>query len=606
MKNTIRLTLASLTRRQRFIYFLLVALKALSSLLDVAGIALIAILTGLAATSLDKTQPLVIAGLTFPAVTQEMLFVLVISVLAVFALKAIIAITLGKAITVFLARIETVKSAEIAKHMFSGDLNAISRFDKGEIAWSMLGSVSIAFSGILSTLSTFITEGVLLALIAVTFLIVDPIATIFVFGYFGLIIVIIQLVIGNALKQAGVDASEGSIQSMVVIDNSVGAFREIQIYNKQQFFLERFVAARARMAKSVGTTTFLQGMPRYVVETALMLGVVLFVGFQFLTGQLATGLVTVGVFLTGGVRVMASLLPLQNAIASAKTQTEQSRLALQLLEEIRDNESTSSTIKSSQDPQPELASTDFAALSVEMRNVSFTYPGSESPALKNASLKISGGQHVALIGPSGAGKTTIVDLILGLMSPTTGEMIIGNGSIDHATLIEKGLVSYVPQRPGVVAGTIAENVALGIDPESIDEKKILEALEKAYLLDYVSQLPEGIYASVGNQSDALSGGQIQRLGLARALYNKPKLLVLDEATSALDASSEAYIGKSIKNLGSDVTVIVIAHRLSTVQHSDNVFVVENGEISASGSFNKLRQTVPMVAEYVKLMSFDQK
>jgi ATP-binding cassette subfamily C protein len=342
-------------------------------------------------------------------------------------------------------------------------------------------------------------------------------------------------------------------------------------------------------------------MPRYVVETALMLGVVIFVGYQFVTGQLASGLVTVGVFLTGGVRIMASLLPLQNAVATVKNQVEQSKLARELLAEAE-----SQPIQSSENLHLVDSSVKTSgSLEVSLHDVSFTYPGSSSPALKNLTLEIGSGQHVAFIGPSGAGKTTIVDMILGLIDPTSGSISIGNGTMSHRELIQNGLISYVPQNPGIVSGSIAENVALGTDVIAIDEVRVLDALNTAHLGEFVSTLPDGIWTSVGSQADALSGGQIQRLGLARALYGRPKLIVLDEATSALDASSEAFIASSLKALGSDVTVIVIAHRLSTVQHSDVVFVVENGSITASGSFMHLRNTVPMVAEYVKLMSFEE-
>ena len=222
-----------------------------------------------------------------------------------------------------------------------------------------------------------------------------------------------------------------------------------------------------------------------------------------------------------------------------------------------------------------------------------------------AKQHIEPGQHVAFIGPSGAGKTTIVDMILGLIEPSRGVIKVGSSNYSHTDLIKNNLISYVPQSPGIVSGSIAENVALGIDKDQIDTERVLSALRTAHLADFVNTLPDGIWTSVGSQADALSGGQIQRLGLARALYGKPKLIVLDEATSALDASSEAYISSSLKELGQDVTVIVIAHRLSTVQHSDVVFVVENGSITASGSFMHLRKTVPMVAEYVKLMSFEK-
>lgn len=598
MLNAVQQSLRFMTVKERWSYFCLVGVRALSGLLDVLGIALIGLLAGLAASNLDPGKSLVVLGFTLPTVSQETLVLLVLAVLAVFALKAVVAVSLGKLISTFLAKIESEKAVKIAEYLFSGNLGTLQRLNKGEIVWAVMGSVSFAFSGLLSSVSTFIAEGVLLVLVAGTFFVVDPIATLFVFAYFGVIIISIQMIIGHALKKAGNDSAEGNMQSLVVLDDLVGAFREIVIFDKKEFFISKFQAARYRLASSIGTMTFLGGMPRYVVETALMLGVVIFVGYQFVTGQLASGLVTVGVFLTGGVRIMASLLPLQNAVATVKNQVEQSNIARELLQDSVDqhqsNDESFITIQASE----------IKSLSVHLEKVSFTYPGATKPALENVSFTIKPGQHVAFIGPSGAGKTTIVDMILGLIEPSQGEILVGSGDYSHTDLIKNNLISYVPQNPGIVSGSIAENVALGIDKDQIDTEKVLSALKTAHLAEFVDSLPDGIWTSVGSQADALSGGQIQRLGLARALYGKPKLVVLDEATSALDASSEAFISSSLKELGQDVTVIVIAHRLSTVQHSDVVFVVENGSITASGSFMHLRKTVPMVAEYVKLMSFE--
>lgn len=387
----------------------------------------------------------------------------------------------------------------------------------------------------------------------------------------------------------------------------MNAFREISILQKADFYLNKFANARGKLALGNAQMTFLAGMPRYVVETALMLGVVIFVGFQFITGQLATGLVTVGIFLTGGVRIMASLLPLQNAAASVKNQSEQSKLSLELLAAIKaDQLQTLETAAKIKEKFAEVHNDVFPrrGLEVNLEDVTFTYPGGASPALSDITMSISSGQHVAIIGPSGAGKTTLVDLILGSFTPQNGTIQI-DGKLPSAVISAwPGKVSYVPQSPGIVSGTIAENVALGFEIDEIDENRVLIALQKAGLSDFVDTLSEGIYSSVGSQADSLSGGQIQRLGFARALYEQPALIVLDEATSALDASSEAHLAASISALGEEVTVIVIAHRLSTVQHSDLVFLMESGKITAQGSFSHLRKTVPMVAEYVRLMSFD--
>jgi ABC-type multidrug transport system fused ATPase/permease subunit len=607
MLDSLKASLGFMTLRERFTYFVLVFFKSLSGLLDVAGIALIGVLAGLAATSLDSGTPLVVFGFSLPQVSQQTLVILVLIVLGVFAVKAAIAVILSRAITGFLARIESAKAVSIARYLFTGSLDAVQARTKGEILWGVMGSVSLAFSGLLVSLSTFITEGILLILIATTFILIDPIATIFVFVYFGIIIAVIQLVISRSLSSSGKDASRGNMDSMVVIDDLLGAYREVAIFRKQEFFIAKFGAARSRLAQGGATMTFLLGMPRYVVETALMLGVVIFVGFQFLTGQLASGLVVVGVFLTGGVRIMASLLPLQGAVANVKNQSEQSKVAHEFLTKAALSQQLPRRKSDSlvRGASPALISdVREGALDVSLEGVSFTYPTGTAPALDGVSLSIAQGQHVAIIGPSGAGKTTLVDLILGLIEQTHGSVLIGGRPPADTLDNRPGAISYVPQNPGIVSGSIAENVALGIQASDIDADGVLAALTAANLHEFVAGLPEGIHSSVGSQADALSGGQIQRLGLARAFYEKPRLIVLDEATSALDAGSEALITQSLKNLGRDVTVIIIAHRLSTVQHSDVVFLLEDGKITASGKFAHLRKTVPMVAEYVRLMSFD--
>lgn len=606
MLDSIKASLRLMTARERVTFFVLVFFRSLSGLLDVAGIALIGLLAGLAATSLDPNEPLVVFGISLPQVSQETLVVLVLVVLAVFAVKAAVAVSLSRVITRFLARIESAQAVKIARYLFTGNLDTVQARTKGEILWGVMGSVSMAFSGLLVSLSTLITEGILLLLVAATFVLVDPIATVYVFVYFGLIIVVIQLVISRSLKRAGTDAARGNMDSMVAVDDLLGAYREVAIFRKQDFFIEKFGLARARLARGGATMTFLAGMPRYVVETALMLGVVIFVGFQFLTGQLASGLVVVGVFLTGGVRIMASLLPLQGAVANVKNQSEQAKVAHEFLQNAVLQQGLE-MIQASQSSGYASARSDEAqgALDVVLDNVSFTYPTGSSPALDGVSLSIDQGQHVAFIGPSGAGKTTLVDLILGLIEPTQGSVVIGGRPPAETLDNRPGAISYVPQNPGIVSGSIAENVALGIEASLIDEAGVLEALTAANLHEFVAGLPEGIHTSVGSQADALSGGQIQRLGLARAFYEKPSLIVLDEATSALDAGAEALITKSLTNLGRDVTVIIIAHRLSTVQHSDVVFLLEDGKVTASGKFAHLRKTVPMVAEYVRLMSFDE-
>ena len=245
-----------------------------------------------------------------------------------------------------------------------------------------------------------------------------------------------------------------------------------------------------------------------------------------------------------------------------------------------------------------------SGLGIEVVNLSFKHDGQTDAAVNNVSLSVQGGSYVAIVGPSGAGKTTLVDLILGLYVPEGGVVRV-EGS-DPRLLREKqpGLISYVPQRPGLVSGSVSENVALGVEKDQIDEERVRKSLSNAELLSYVESLPDGIWTDIGEHADSLSGGQAQRLGLARALYSEPRLIILDEATSALDAATEASISSSIQAFGQDTTVVVIAHRLSTIQHADTVFVMQDGRVVSSGTFKEVRKAVPMIEEYVQLMSFD--
>ena len=302
-----------------------------------------------------------------------------------------------------------------------------------------------------------------------------------------------------------------------------------------------------------------------------------------------------------GVQTCALPISLQTAVAALKINVERSQLAQGLLAEVRDAQAEASARPVAETPTLEPT----GPLGVLITDADYSYTGDDHTTLGGISLEIPAGQYAAVIGPSGAGKTTLVDVILGLITPQAGTVRIGGIEPNLLRTIAPGAVSYVPQKPGLVSGTIAENIALGVAADDIDHELLQKAVDAAYLGDFIRSLPNGLETSVGKQADALSGGQIQRIGLARALYVQPRLLILDEATSGLDAGSEAFIGSTLRALHGSVTVIVIAHRLSTVQHADVVHVVERGVITASGDFSTVKNTVPMVAEYVKLMSFDE-
>ncbi len=573
--------------------------------LDIAGVAAVGLLGAAGASGFTGNPQASFFGITIDIGSSQLLLTVMALVALFFFLKAALSVVLIRSTSYFLAGIEIKNATEIAQYLFTGGLAELRQYSRSEVQWAVTGSTNNTFSGVLGSAGMLVTETSLLIFMFTLFVIVDPLAAVAITVYFIIVILIFLLLSNQRIQQSGQDFAEGGMDVTQVSLDLFEAFKEISVLMKQHFFLSRFQKARTTYAYGDAEMRFLMAIPRYFVETALALGALAFVAWQLARGEVTDGLVTAGVFLAGGVRIMAALLPLQNAVLALKNQMEQAKISQEILAKSRHAQSQISAVLDSSKSAEDFGISGNGGITVELDSVTFTHTGAAQPAVRDVSFTIEPGSYVALVGPSGAGKTTLADLVLGLNSPESGSVLVDGVSARTTREQKPGLMAYVPQRPGLVSGTLVDNIALGRDPESVDFDRVTAVLDKARLTDLVSELPEGVHTRLGKNSDSLSGGQIQRLGLARALYTNPKLIVLDEATSALDAEAEASISESIRNIGSDTTVIVIAHRLSTVQKADVVHVIDNGKLVASGSFRELRRTVPMIQEYVRLMSFDE-
>jgi ATP-binding cassette subfamily C protein len=236
--------------------------------------------------------------------------------------------------------------------------------------------------------------------------------------------------------------------------------------------------------------------------------------------------------------------------------------------------------------------------------VSFRFDDSAIDTVSQVSFKAEPGSQLALIGVSGAGKSTIADLICGILIPSEGKVTVGSKEVRLAESDANSRVSYVPQRPGLVSGTVLENVALASKNQKVDRVRVLESLKLANLSSFIDSLPDGLETSIGKLQDGFSGGQMQRLGLARALYSNPGLLVMDEATSSLDAESESEIQRALEEMRGKVTVVLIAHRLNTIQHADKVLLLSSGALVDSGKFQEVVSRNPEVRKLIDLMRID--
>ena len=248
-------------------------------------------------------------------------------VLAVFAFKAVVAIALSRLLTAFVARIEARNAQLMVAHLLEGSLENVRKRSKADVQFALIESTKWTFTGVLNNVASIVVEGFLLVLVAAAFIVVDPVVALFALGYFALIVIGMQAGIATILKRAGEDAVASTVETVGSVSDTIDTFREISVLGRRRLFLDRLTASRTRLARSGATLAFLGGVPRYVVETALILGVVLFVGQQLLGGQLAQGLATLGVFLGGAVRIMGAILPLQTAVAALKVNTEQSARA---------------------------------------------------------------------------------------------------------------------------------------------------------------------------------------------------------------------------------------------------------------------------------------
>lgn len=601
MLNTLKRALAFLNPKERIKYFTLVGFRAMVSIFDLLGILAI----GFLATSIalfvtlgsSANRVIEFAGLALPAITAQTLPVVAIGILLLFVFKAVISILLTRALAMFLARIEARAARQVASTAFGQGLSEARKYSREEVYFAVQAGSPAAFNNILNSTGTIVAEGLLFVLVIGAFFTVDPFSALGAIVYFGGIALIIQFFLGRLMHAAATKNAEGIVQGNSVIGDLSEVLREATILEKKDFFLDRLYQSRVKAASSSASQYVLSGMPRYIVETALIIAVAAFVLVQSATGDLVSAAGIVGVFLSGGLRLTASLLPLQSALLTIKQMIPQANKALDLLA-VSDPDYPWGQLKTEPDMQKS------GPMSIEVKNVSFSYPAATGNSLTDISFSVNAGHQIALIGPSGSGKSTVADLITGLLEPSSGEVSLDQINPKDIIRRSPGRIAYVPQKPGIVSGTIIENIALGVPIGDVDQDLLKQAIQDSQLSSVINQLPDGVNTHLGKRRDELSGGQLQRIGLARALYTQPGLLVMDEATSALDADSENEINKALDAMRGKVTVILIAHRLNTVQRSDQVFLMELGKITGSGTFSELLNKSETVRGLAKLMAIE--
>jgi ATP-binding cassette subfamily C protein len=601
-----------LTPRERHTYWAAVGLQMATSLLDLAGVIMFGVV-GVIASSVAQGVPVppsiqsVLSWFGLADASAGMDALILAGIAAVLLIgKSVASLVILRWVTRVLTTTSTRISGKMCAEFFSLPIVHVNHFATPWSAFALIHGVTGAIVDTLTNSMVVWVELSLLGALAAALLLLDPRITVFAIAYFGLIGIAMNQLLKGWAYSTGKVLAETNWEANLNVQDAIATYREITVANRREFYVDRFGALRRASADAYADTQFISQLPRYGMEIALVVGAVLLVIALLQLGTVQSALGSLALFLTAATRVMPSLLRLNGSRITLRALAPRTDYAFTMADHIRDH-SVSSTRLIAPGAAPattlemELLDPLEAGLAVAVHDLHVEYPGADTPALNGITFTVPPGAALAIVGPSGGGKTTLADAILGVVQPSSGSVDIGGMAPEQFVRCHPGLVAYVPQSIALVSGSVRANVALGLTEDEIDDQQVWAALTRAHLADYLAESRAGLDTEVGERGVQLSGGERQRLGIARALYTNPRLLVMDEATSALDAETESLVTMTIEELASDVTTITIAHRLATVRRSDTVIYLDHGKLVAQGTFEDVRSAVPRFDRQANLL-----
>jgi ABC-type multidrug transport system fused ATPase/permease subunit len=581
--------------------FAVALLQIFLGLMDLVGIAAIGILGALAVNGVSSRAPgnrvsAILEFLHLEDSTLQLQVAMIGIAAAIFLIgRTLISVLFIRKTLTFLSYRSAAVSSKIISNLLSQSILKIQIRSTQQTLFAVTEGVSALTVGVLSPAIIMISDIAMLLVIVLGLFVVDPgmaIGTCVLFGFIGVSLYRLLQVRAHFL---GEKSSQLNIDGNQKILEVLESYRELVVKNRRDFYAKQIGKIRLETAATQAEIFFMPNISKYVIEISVIFGALLISAVQFLTKDSVHAVSTLSVFLAAGTRIAPAAMRIQQSALQIRASRGAAASTLELISFLDLNQET----PISKDTF-ELEHEGFTP-SIRLTNVKFTYPGQDRPTIQNLSLTCNEGSLVAIVGPSGAGKTTLIDLILGVLPPDSGQIEISK--MNPADCISRwpGSVAYVPQDILIANGTIRSNVALGYSIELAKDEIVWKALETAKFREIAEGLDGDLDASVGERGSKLSGGQRQRLGIARALFTRPKLLVLDEATSSLDGQTEADIALAINELKGDVTILMIAHRLSTVRNADLVVYMDKGEIIAQGTFAEVRIAVKDFDNQANLM-----
>lgn len=589
------------SRTEKIRYFQVIFIQIVLGLLDVAGVLLIGLLGSLAVSGVSNGQPgdrvskfLQLAQLEGQSL-QFQVAVMGFTAAGLLTFKTLFSLYFTRKTLFFLSRRAAHLSSLLTSKLLALSLLRVQARSVQETIYSLTAGVTTITVGILGSAAGIITDISLLLILTTGLFLVDSLIAVTTLCIFVLLGILLYKIMQVRVKHLGNIQARVSIASNEKLSEVLYSYRELVVRNRRNYYARKIGELRMSLANVMAANTFYQNISKYVMELAMVFGALIISAIQFSTQTAGHSIAVLAIFLAASTRIAPAVLRVQQGALSIRGSIATAKPTLALIEEL----GAEPLLEGIEDPL--VLSHEGFHSNIEIENLSFTYPGKELPAVDKVNLKIVEGSIVALVGASGVGKTTLVDLLLGVLEPDDGKILISNVGPIEAIRTWPGAISYVPQDIVAINGTIRENVSMGYSVESASDNLVKDALRIAQLESFIETLPNGIDTYVGDRGTRISGGQRQRLGIARAMFTNPRLLILDEATSSLDGETESNISDAIQNMRGRVTVLMIAHRLSTVRNADLVVYMDAGKVVATGNFHDVRTQVADFDRQAKLM-----
>jgi ATP-binding cassette subfamily C protein len=587
-KSIIQRSFSVLERVDRVKIIFIVSLQIVLGVLDLLGIATIGAVGALAVNGIaSKPQTGRIAQLLEFAHLENFSFQGQVAILGLLATAFLVTRTL---LSVYFQRrtlyFLSYKGSQISGALFSKfisqPLSSIQGKSSQDSLFALTAGVTTITIGIIGAIISLISDGAVLFIVFFGLFIFDASIAINTLLFFSLVAFVLYKSLSNKAKKLGYENTQLQIQSNKEILEIFIGFRELFVKNALYPYSQKVIATRNQLSSSTAELAFLPFVSKYIIESSVVLGTLLICATQFLLQDAAQAIATLAIFLSAGTRIAPAVLRMQQGALQIKANIGSAKPTLDLIDDLKSKTPI---------PKNSIPTLDKFEPSITLKNVSHRYSKDARFEIRDITLNIASGSHAALVGPSGAGKSTLVDLILGVTEPTAGSVSISG--VNPQVAIDKWplSISYLPQEVCLIEGTVSENLLFGLPPEKFSSDQAWSVLKSVGLDEIFDDQEQGLNTFIGERGTRLSGGQRQRLGIARALYTNPSVLVLDEATSALDGQTEALLTQAIQNLKGKVTLITVAHRLSTVVNADQVIYLENGCVIEVGTFEQVRSKV---------------